>query len=375
MSESNAALAEIDNPEDDVRQAIEDLKLTAEPDTRVVIDKSSTVDRARDEDGKFAKAPAEPKERRVLTLPEKTAGVQETAPAIGAAAVEAPPVAAAPVIKAPESWKPEVRGKFADLPPEVQAEINRRETDIMRGLSKQDDERSFGRKVGEIVSPYLPTIRAEGGTPEKAIESLLQTAHVLRQGTDLQKAQTVAAVISQFKVPPQALFSILQGASVVSGQPAQQAPFDPRYESLAQSVARMEQAQQQEAQQRQLQEQSELQRQIAEFGSAPGHEHFEKVRPFMGHLIESGQAKDMPDAYEKAIWADPDIRASLIAARAEPNQRVNEQVARTERARNAAGSITGSPGGAKRPTNGAANPTSSIEDDLRAAIRERDGRV
>lgn len=368
---ADAALAEkseIDNPEDDVRSAIEELKLQTPPEARVVIDKSS-AERTRDEQGKFAETP---KGRKVLTLPEKSAGINVSAqPQIGSPAPDAQPSVA---IKPPHGWKAELKAKFNELPPEVQAEIARRDSETLNAISKQDDDRLFGRRVTEIVSPYLPTIRAEGGTPEKAIETLLQTAHVLRQGTDQQKALSVAQVIQQFRVSPQALFSILQGGNAQGGQPPQQGQFDPRFETLQQRVDRMEQERQAEVQQRQIQEQATLHSQIEDFATKPGHEHFEKVKLMMGHLLSSGQATDLDEAYNKAIWTDPEIRSSLIAAQVDPNKRLTEQTAKTERARNAAVSVTGSPRGA-RALNGAANPHSSIEDDLRAAIRERDGRV
>lgn len=366
---ADAALAEkpeIDNPEDDVRSAIEELKLQSEPEARVVIDKSS-AERARDAEGKFIEAP---KDRKVLTLSPKDAGINVAAqPQLG---VVEPPAPVA--IKAPEGWKAELKAKFNELPPEVQAEISRREGETHKALTKQDDERLFGKRVSEIVSPYLPTIRSEGGTPEKAIETLLQTAHVLRQGTDQQKAMAVAQVIQQFKVSPQGLFSILQGGNAQGGQPLQQGQFDPRLETLQQRVDRMERAEQEAAQQRQLQEDARIQGLLADFAAKPGHEHYEQVKVFMGHLLSNDQAVDLDEAYNKAIWANPEIRSSLIAAQVDPNKRLTEQTAKTERARNAAVSVTGSPGGA-RALNGAANPHSSIEDDLRAAIRERDGRV
>lgn len=371
---AEAALAqqpEIDDHEGDVRAAIDELKLKSEPEARVVIDNSS-AERARDAEGKFIEAKDSKPARKVLTLPEKDAGVNAQAqPQIGA---ETPAVATSTPIKAPHGWKAELKAKFNELPPDVQVEIARRDSETLNTISKQDDDRLFGRRITEIVSPYLPTIRAEGGTPEKAIETLMQTAHVLRQGTDQQKALAVAQVIQQFKVSPQGLFSILQGGNQGIGLPPQQGQFDPRFETLQQRVDRMEQERQAEVQQRQLQEQATLQSQIEDFATKPGHEHFEKVKAMMGHLLNDGQAADLDEAYNKAIWTYPEIRSSLIAAQVDPNKRLTEQTAKTERAKNAAVSVTGSPGGA-RALNGATNPHGSIEDDLRAAIRERNGRV
>jgi hypothetical protein len=375
MSEAHNIINEheIDDPADDVRKAIEDLKIETPKEALIVIDKSSAV--PRDDKGKFVERPkeAEPekKPREVLTLPDKKP-VEMPDPA--AAQHQTP----APIkFDAPTSWQATIRPKFNELPPDVQAEIIRREQDIVKGLSKQDDERSFGRKVNEIVSPYLPVIRAEGGTPEKAIGDLLQTAHTLRQGTPMQKAGMVANVMRQFQVDPNVLLSILQGGNGTSGSPQQPgAAYNPIIETLQQRLDRMERQQQEEVQQRQLQEQASFQSQIAEFSSKPGHEHFEKVRETMGILMQNGRANTMDEAYEMAVYADPEIRTSLIASKVSEaeGKRIADQTAKTSAARNAAGSITGAPGGTKK-LNGSANPTSSIEDDIRASIRDLSGRV
>lgn len=362
---------EVDNPEDDVRAAIEALKIETPPDTKIVIDKSSAV--PRDDAGKFVtkdKEP-EPKDRKVLTLPEKTAVV---------AADPATATIPSPVVakhEAPKSWTPAEKADWDKLTPTAQAAVMRRDDEVLRALSKNDDERSFGRKVNEIVSPYLPVIRAEGGTPEKAIGDLLQTAHTLRQGTPQQKAQMVAGVMRTYGIDPNHLFSILQGANGNTGSPQQQAPaYHPAIETLSQRLDRVERERQEEVQQRQLQEQQSFQSQIAEFSSKPGHEHFEKVRETMGVLMQSGRASNLGDAYEMAVYADPGIRDSLIAAKVEAaeGKRIADQTAKTSAARNAAGSVTGAPGGTRK-LNGSANPNSSIEDDIRAAMRETQGRV
>lgn len=344
--------------EDTIRNAIRGAEeVPAVNDTPEVVEPSKP-DRARDEQGKFAEKP-----RETLTLKDKPVGVSPNAPPLGA---EAPPAPAAPIIKAPESLKPELKAKFGELPPEWQTEINRRETEAHTALTRNDEHKSLGRKITEIATPYLPTIKAEGGTVEKAFGELLQTAHVLRQGTDMQKANTVAAVMQQFNVSPQALFSILQGGNVNTGQPLQ-------HIAPQQDVAALVQAEL--TKQNQISEQRSLQGQIEEFASKPGHEHFERVKVLMGSLLESGEATDLEDAYSQAIYAKPDIRSSLIASQtqAEADKRSAEAKARTEAARRAGGSVSGSPGSAS-PLNGSGISV-PIEETIRSAIRESQGRI
>lgn len=363
---------EVDDIGADVRNAIQELKIESPPEARIVIDKP---ERPRDDAGKFVEAPKEEKPKRptltVKPAPEAT-GVQVDAsqqiPVPGQEATK-------PAIPNWMGWKGQAREKFHELPDWARAEVLRREEESHKLATRLDEERNLGRKVNEMATPYLPTIRAEGATVEKAFQDYLQTAHVLRSGTDHQKAQSIAAVMSQFRVNPNMLLSILQGGNVQNGAGLQSAQFNPAIESLQQRIDRMERERQDEIQQRQVQEQHSLQSQIDEFSSQPGHEHFEQVRELMGVLLESGKAKDLEDAYNRAIYADPDIRSSLLAAQTqtENGKRLTELNAKTERAKSAAVSVTGSPGGSK-PLNGSGS-VGSIGDDLRAAYREVMGRV
>lgn len=333
---------------------------------------ASKPDATRDESGKFAaKQPETTSKRDTLSLPEKTGEVN----AAVAPSVSENAIASAPTVKPPSGWNTQMREKFSTLPPEVQSYISQRDSEIEKKITSQDEDRLLGKKVNEMANPYLPTIRAEGATVEKAFQDYLQTAHVLRQGTDFQKAQSIAAVMQQFKVSPQALLSILQGSNVVQGNTSQLGMHNPAIETLQQRIDRLEAEQQAVVQQRQAQEQHSLQSQIEDFAAKPGHEHFETVRNLMGTLLESGQAADLDDAYDRAIYATPEIRSSLVTAnqRAEQDKRLTEQQARTEAARRAGGSVSGGPGAARAMNGSGANVP--IEETIRAALRESQGRV
>ncbi len=354
---------EFDDFEADVRGAVGELNLET-PQIRVEIDKPDT--RPRDETGKFT----ETKDAKPV--------IPKAAPANAGVIPDPAQMVQAPV-QAPKGLKPEFKEKFAQLPPDWQAEITRREADAAKVLAAQDEERLMGKRINEMAMPYLPTIRSEGASVEKAFSDYLQTAHVLRSGSPLQKAQSVASVMQMFKVDPQALFSVLQGGNVNTGQQAAPGAYDPRVNTLEQRLAQIEQDRQTEIQQRQLQEQHSLLDIANKFSSTPGHEHFDRLKPMIGYLLENDIAKGdtleaaLEDAYQRAAYSDPEIRSTLIASQAPSGQRLTEQASRTARAKNASVSITGAPG-SSRPLNGSKS-LGSIEDDLRAAIAEHSGRV
>jgi hypothetical protein len=76
---------------------------------------------------------------------------------------------------------------------------------------------------------------------------------------------------------------------------------------------------------------------LEQFVDAPGHEHYPTVRTIMAGMIQSGVATNLQEAYDRACWADPGIRASLQMA--ESTRRAAGQA----KNRNALLSVNGAP--------------------------------
>jgi hypothetical protein len=55
---------------------------------------------------------------------------------------------------------------------------------------------------------------------------------------------------------------------------------------------------------------------IERFASDPKHMFFDNVRGEMSFLLQSGKAVSLGDAYDKACWADKEIRELLIKQQA-----------------------------------------------------------
>lgn len=257
-----------------------------------------------------------------------------------------------PVVNAPEAWKAELKAKWGALPPEVQAEIARRESDVEKRFTTMDEERNFAKKMKDVITPYMPIIQSEGGTPEGAVRDLLNTAFILRQGTPQQKMNVIIGTARKFGVD-------LQGAIQASNQPQQ---VD--HVAIARDIARQELDSY-----KQQQESEKIQAVIEAFASDPQNVHYDKVKPVMAALLTSGAAKDMKDAYDKAINSDPEIRASLQAEKqkADEAERIAQKKAKAEASRYAASSVKGS-----SPLNGVdvtKIPKRSLRDELKANLR------
>lgn len=105
----------------------------------------------------------------------------------------------------------------------------------------------------------------------------------------------------------------------------------------------------------------------------PLRPHFQALRADMATLIASGQARDLNDAYDKAAWANPNVRAEMIqketARRLEDERK--RQADQVARAKAASGSALGAPGASVPPPEIAA---ASVGEALRNAIAAQGGR-
>lgn len=247
---------------------------------------------------------------------------------------------------APSSWKPDVAAKWADLPAEVKAEIQRRETEYHKGIEQYKPYAQLGQDYERIMAPHMEMVRAAGVTPDVAINHLMGYHRVLTFGTPDQKRDVIARIARDCQID-------LQGIT-----PA--APVDPQVQQLMQQNQQLQQFQQNTLQQNQ----QTVLNQIQEFAQAPGHEHFEVVQHDMSMMLQSGMAQNLQDAYEKAVWARPDLRQSLVEKeRTEAEKRATETARRTK-AKSAAGSIKGS----GSTSSGALPDNASLEDTVAAAV-------
>ena len=251
-----------------------------------------------------------------------------------------------PADVAPSSWKPDVAAKWAELPAEIKAEINRREAEYHKGIEQYKPYAQLGQEYERVVGPNMDMIKQSGVQPAQALEYLFNAHRALTYGTPDQKREAIARIARDCQID-------LQGIT-----PA--APVDPQVQRLMQEHQQLQQFQHETLRQ---QNQAVLD-QIQEFAQAPGHEHFESVKQEMSVMLQSGLAADLQDAYDKAVWARPDLRKSLVEKeRTEAEKQATEQ-ARKARAKSAAGSVKGSP----PSSSGALPDNASLEDTVAAAV-------
>lgn len=269
-----------------------------------------------------------------------------TPPATEGAAT--PPAAGAP--QAPKTWRPEAAAKFATLPPEVQQEVLKREEDIFKGLEGYKADASIGKALKGIVQPYMHIFQAQGVDPMQQVSGLMRAHVALATGTPEQKQQFFQHLAKEYGVD--------LGA---------EAPYiDPQVSGLQKQLADLQSRLNGREQQEAAEARNKLQAEIDTFASDPAHQYFDEVANDIAGLLRSGAAKDLKDAYEKAIWANPITRAkeqARLTADAEAKAKA-EAAEKAKQARKATGANVKS---SAKAASGTA-PLGSIDDTLNAAL-------
>jgi len=240
----------------------------------------------RDEAGRFKeKAPVEKEEKEAVAEPVAE-GEQEQA---GTWTHTRPP----------SSWTPKAREDWDKIPEHLQKEITRREEAQARGAAQLNEQYKHAKGFVERVKEPMMEAIGPNGDPVQHVLSMMQVEKTLRTAPMPQKFNQLMAMADQFGIPLREIINASVGEEVLRRDNTQQAIPDAVQRELAEI--------------RQWREQSEQQTvayEVEQYGQSL--EFFEDVRSDMADLIESGKATDLTDAYEKAIWLNPDVREVML---------------------------------------------------------------
>ncbi len=303
-----AAMAEVEAKQEPVVDPAEPAKV--DPPAEPV--EEPTDGRARDDQGRFA-AKTDPVEPAKVDEPVKT-----------------DPVVEKPARKLPSTWRASLDPKFQTLDDEVVAEIERREADAFKGIEQYRSKAQRADAFERAIQPFMATIQSQGVPPEQAIQGLLTVDHRLRYGTPQDKMQTFANLAQSYGVD---LSQLAQGMPAVDPQMQQ---MEQRYAQLYNQLQAQQQAQQQRDNQMLMTELSSF---------AKSNKYFDHVREDMAALLQAGRASSLDEAYDRAVWANPETRKALQAEQSaglEASKR--DQAQRAANAAKTAGvSIAGAP--------------------------------
>lgn len=258
-------------------------------------------------------------------------------------------------VAAPVSWSAEAKSLWASAPPALQQAVLKREQEASNGI------RQYSEKVAQFeqaLAPIAQEATRRGMSPDDAIKRLID-------GNAFLETQ-----------PEQAILWLAQKngidlANLASNPPApQQARPDPVYAQVSQTVQTLEQRLQQ-----------------IEFGNnltvaqqfAASKPHYADVEDQLPAFIREVQKLEpgltglalLEKAYDRAIWLNPDVRASVQAAERETAEkaRLATVQAKATQASKAAVSVKGSSALAIAPKQAVATGGDAY-DDVRQAIHQ-----
>lgn len=279
----------------------------------------------------------------VVETPEESAPPAEAPEAPPEAAETPPPEAAATADRPPASLSAMAKSKWNEWPDEVRKEISKREDDFHKGIAQYKEGHQVATALDQVVRPYMPMIQQMGVSPIANIQSLLQIQYEMQQN------------------PQATLQKLAQSWGIEFGEQPQQ--LDPNASALQLRLQQLEQMVNSQRQSAEQQVMSSAQQDIAEFSADPTNLYFEDVKQDMAALLRSGYAKDLKDAYDKAVYANPTTRAALIASQRSQaeQQRIDEAKRKAANAKRAGFDVKGA--GA---VNAGSSKGMSIEDALQA---------
>ena len=265
-----------------------------------------------------------------------------------------------PVIQPPTGAPNAVKQKWNELPEDVRTEIARREDEIHKKITQQDETYKLGKDLKEVISPYMPVIVAQGGSPTTAVANLLNTAYQLNTGSPEQKLQLFQQLAQQYGIDTSALNQ-------------QQDYQDPYILQLQSKISELEQRTNPQFLQKQWQDQMEtatIKSEVQAFASDPTNAYYGKVAPIMAALVSSGRARNLKEAYDAACWADPEVRSTLEADRIKQLDEKRKQ--ELDAKKKAAVSVSGSYG---QKSNSTAPSSKSLRDTLSEAFASHNSTI
>lgn len=300
-------------------------------------DPAGQTDRARDNYGRFvAKDRVEPGEAEPpAPSPEKPITETQT---------RTEPAPEGSSTQVPEHWSAELKADFSKLQPEGQRILLNRHREMEADYTRKSQAMSGAVNFTQALTPVFTDPEISGSLQREginAVQAIQQwaTFHKQAMSPDVRNRINLLVDLSQrMGLDPARLFASQSPQPVPGLKPEDQ--NDPAIRYFADHLGRtsseisalknqLEQMRQSEAQQREQESLQATRWNIDQFAAEKGP-NGQPLRPFfddvIGDIIELFKAnpeRDMQEAYEKAIWANSEVRARMLAAQHQQAQNQN----------------------------------------------------
>lgn len=205
----------------------------------------------------------------------------------------------------PKSWKKENQPLWDNMAPEAKAYWNEREGNFFRGIQQYKGGHDLWNA---LVEPFIPVLQQfPDVNPVQLMQGLMQSHLLLAdpQTSQEKKVEFVNLLMSQYGIS-------LNGASPDAGLIARLERAEQAARDSSQRVSAYERNRYEESVQSNLAK-------VEAFAADPKNKHYAEVENDIFHLIKTGAAVDLPQAYETACWANPVVRQKMIAEQHSPN--------------------------------------------------------
>jgi len=297
-------------------------------------------------------------EEQAIT-PKDDSGAAETPAAAAPAPTEKP------AVECPDTWKAEAKAEWAKLPPTVQAEVRRREEDIARYVGESKPYVELGQGFEKMLKPYEPMFQQYNVNPWNHIDLLMKSHAALLFGDPQTKARMAVGLLKDAGFDPSKLGENTDFVAAFSQQPTRESR---ELQTIAARVAQIERGVSSVTSTLTAQKTADMERDVAAFAEDPKHSYFYEVWEDIARLMESGVCKSLDDAYDRAVWGNPAIRAKELE-RAAVEKRKQEAAAharKVKESRQAAGvNVRGN-----SAASGAASSGASWEADLENSLAD-----
>lgn len=266
--------------------------------------------------------------------------------------------------EAPRTWRDAAKAEWAKVPPAIQEEVLKREEDMHRGIENYRTDALFAKTIQKVMDPYVGLMQQYGINPIQHVGDLMRAHNTLATGTAEAKMLMFKTLAHDYGVDL---------SKFASGAPSSEPTYvDPEVKALREKVATLESGVQGMQNQTVEQSKAKIADDIRIFATDPAHKYFNEVADDIAGLIR-GMNLSLKDAYERAIYANPVVRAKVIAENSERDAAAKAELEKQKTAEAKAATSANVRASAKRAS--ATTPVGSMDDTMKQTLATIRGRA
>lgn len=206
----------------------------------------------------------------------------------------------------PKSWKKELSPVWEKMPPDAKAQVVEREAQFMRGFQQYQN----GHNAWDaLIKPFVPIFQANPNVnPINLMHGLLNTHLTLLNQNQpaAEKAAMVQGLLQEYGIK-------LDG---ITALPADFTNLQQRVVRAEADAATLREQIRQDQTSRYQQGVNQHLTEVEKFSADPKNEYFAELGNDILRFLRSDPKITLSEAYEAACWANPVVRAKLVAKQA-----------------------------------------------------------